>query len=70
MTELKHFGGIEFNMTNGAWRKLSVPIGAIVHITISYRNAVMFDQNVIYAESFGYLFLLVNLFFTVAVPDI
>lgn len=55
MTGLPHFGGIQFNVDNDMWRGLNIPLGTLVHIVIYHDHQVVFDKNVLYAKSFGYV---------------
>ncbi len=52
MTGLKHFGGIQFNIPNADWRKMAEE-GSFVRIAISHLGNIVFDQDVMYAASFG-----------------
>ena len=55
MTGLKHFGGIEFGIKNEEWKKLGYAEGDPVHITISHKGETVFDRNVPFAKSFGFV---------------
>ncbi|MDD6560336.1 MAG: SAM-dependent chlorinase/fluorinase [Lactimicrobium massiliense] len=55
MTGLPHFGGIQFNVDNAMWRRLEIPTGTLIHVVISHSGHCVFDQNVVYARSFGYV---------------
>lgn len=55
MTGLKHFGGIQMNITNEEWKKCGFVEGDYVHTAIAYQNKVIFERDVKYARSFGYV---------------
>ncbi|MCH4206696.1 MAG: SAM-dependent chlorinase/fluorinase [Solobacterium sp.] len=55
MTGLKHFGGIQMNITNEEWKKCGFQEGDYVHTAIAYQNKVIFERDVKYARSFGYV---------------
>lgn len=55
MTGLKHFGGIQLNVTNEEWKSCGFQLGDRVHITIWHNESVVFDQEVLYEKSFGFV---------------
>ncbi|MCR4990968.1 MAG: SAM-dependent chlorinase/fluorinase [Lachnospiraceae bacterium] len=55
MTGLKHFGGVQFNITNEEWKKCGFSEGESVHVTISHGGKTVFDTDVRYERSFGYV---------------
>lgn len=55
MTGLKHFGGIEANITNAEWKSCGFQEGDSVQVRIAYRDKVIFDREVIYEKSFGFV---------------
>lgn len=55
MTGLKHFGGVQFYLTNEEWRGLGYAEGDLVRVRISKDGAVRFDRTVPFAASFGFV---------------
>ncbi len=55
MTGLKHFGGIQANITNEEWKHCGFQEGDAIHTEISYKEKVIFDRNVKYERSFGFV---------------
>ena len=53
MTGLKHFGGIQFNITNKEWKEKGYKIGDIINTKIYYKNNLVFDKDILYGNSFG-----------------
>ena len=37
------------------WRRLEIPTGTLIHVVISHSGHRVFDQDVVYARSFGYV---------------
>ncbi|MGN1390130.1 MAG: S-adenosyl-l-methionine hydroxide adenosyltransferase family protein [Bulleidia sp.] len=55
LTGNRHFGGIEFNVTNEAFRKEGYSFGDLFHVAIMHEGKVLFDQIVPYEKSFGFV---------------
>jgi S-adenosylmethionine hydrolase len=55
MTGVKHFGGVEFNITNQEWRTTGFQLGDRVEITIANKGKTFFHQAVPYEKSFGFV---------------
>lgn len=55
MTGLKHFGGIEFGITNEEFKALGYSEGCKVHILIINGEHTAFDADVPFAKSFGFV---------------
>lgn len=55
MTGLKHFGGIEFGITNEEFRALGYREGCPVRVVICHNAQVVFNQDVPFAKSFGFV---------------
>lgn len=55
MTGLKHFGGVQFYITNEAWKRLGYAEGDRVRIRIAHEGALLFDRIVPFAKSFGFV---------------
>lgn len=55
MTGLKHFGGIEVNITNEEWKSCGFEIGDPVHVVIKHNGETVVDRNVQYEKSFGFV---------------
>ncbi|MBR1758717.1 MAG: SAM-dependent chlorinase/fluorinase [Lachnospiraceae bacterium] len=55
MTGLSHFGGIQFGIKNDAFKALGYTEGDPVHVCISHKGDVVFDQIVPFAKSFGFV---------------
>lgn len=55
MTGLKHFGGIQFYITNEAWKGLGYTEGDNVRIRIVHEGTAVFDRIVPFAASFGFV---------------
>ena len=52
---LKHFGGVQMNITNEEWKKCGFQLGDTVAIRITHDGEGVFHENVLYHESFGYV---------------
>ena len=55
ITGLKHFGGIQFNITNEEWKKCGFTEGQSVHVVITHEGKTMFDRDVHFERSFGFV---------------
>lgn len=55
MTGLAHFGGIQFHVSNEAWKKLPCKEGNQVQIRITHGGNTVFDAAVPFARSFGFV---------------
>lgn len=55
MTGLKHFGGIQFYITNEEWKRLGYTEGDNVSIRITHEGTAVFDGIVPFAKSFGFV---------------
>lgn len=55
MTGLKHFGGVQFGVTNEQWRGLGYREGDRVRVCIRQGERTVFDREVLFAKSFGYV---------------
>lgn len=55
MTGLKHFGGVQFNITNREWKDCGFVEGDRVMVTIEHHGEVAFAQTVLFAGSFGFV---------------
>ena len=55
MTGLKHFGGVQFYLTNREWQSLGFAEGDVVRVTIRHGADTVFDQSVPFARSFGFV---------------
>lgn len=53
MTGLKHFGGIEFGITNEEFKNAGYKLGDILEITICKNGETVFSQRVPFADTFG-----------------
>ncbi|MBQ9328119.1 MAG: SAM-dependent chlorinase/fluorinase [Solobacterium sp.] len=53
MTGLKHFGGVQFNITNAEWKGLGIAEGTNVRVCITHNGKTVFNEDVLYAASFG-----------------
>ena len=53
MTGLKHFGGIQFNISNVEWEECGFVPGDMIEVVISYKEKVIFNKEVLYGKSFG-----------------
>lgn len=51
----KHFGGICFNITVDQFEKTNIKLGDMTHITITKDGEALFDEDVLYHWSFGYV---------------
>lgn len=50
---LKHFGGIQVNITNEEWKKCGFKWGDMVHTTVTHNEEVVLEKDILYHESFG-----------------
>lgn len=50
-----HFGGLSFNITAEEFKNTGIQIGDMTHITIEKDGEVLFDEDVLYHWSFGYV---------------
>lgn len=55
MTGLAHFGGIQFFVSNEAWKTLPCKEGDRVQICITHAGNTVFDAAVPFAKSFGFV---------------
>ncbi len=55
MTGLKHFGGVQFNITNREWKERGFVEGDRVMVTIEHHGEIAFAQTVLFAGSFGFV---------------
>ncbi len=55
MTGLKHFGGIQFNITNEEWKSIGFSEGDQVNVTIWHNEKIAFTQTIPFAKSFGFV---------------
>lgn len=55
MTGLKHFGGIQINVTNEEWKSCDFRLGDKVLVTIKHNDEMVFNREVLYEKSFGYV---------------
>lgn len=55
MTGVKHFGGVEFNITNEEWKKTGFHLGDPVEITITNGSKTYFRECVPFEKSFGFV---------------
>ena len=55
MTGLKHFGGVQFNITNEEWKNCGFTEGMTVQVTIACGDKTVFDRPVLYERSFGFV---------------
>lgn len=53
MTGLKHFGGIQFGITNAEADELNLMPGRKYNITVKCGDKTYFDREVLYADTFG-----------------
>ncbi|MCI6701080.1 MAG: SAM-dependent chlorinase/fluorinase [Solobacterium sp.] len=53
MTGLKHFGGIQFNISNAEWEECGFVPGDMIEVVISYKEKAIFNKEVLYGKSFG-----------------
>ena len=53
MTGLKHFGGIQFNITNKEWEECGFVPGEVFDTKIYYKGELIFDKEILYGKSFG-----------------
>lgn len=53
MTGLKHFGGIQFGITNAEADELNLVRGRKYNITVRSGDKIYFDREVLYADTFG-----------------
>ena len=51
----KHFGGISLNVTVDQFEHSGIQIGDMTHITITKGGETLFDEDVLYHWSFGYV---------------
>lgn len=54
-TGLKHFGGIQANITNAQWKSCGFQLGDVVDVKIACEGKEVFHEEVLYHESFGYV---------------
>jgi len=52
---LKHFGGISSNISVEQFEKTGIKLGDMTHILIKKGEDALFDQDVLYHRSFGYV---------------
>ena len=55
MTGVKHFGGVEFNITNEQWEKTGFQLGDRVEVLISNPHMLCFKEIVPFEKSFGFV---------------
>lgn len=53
MTGLKHFGGIQFGISNAEADTLGFTLGKTYHVTVKNGEKVYFEEDVLYADTFG-----------------
>ena len=51
---LRHFGNVDTNISTDAFENNGFAFGDTVHVTISHKDTVHFDGNVLYHKSFGF----------------
>ncbi len=52
---LKHFGGLSSSISVENFEKTGIALGETTHVTIKKGGNVLFDQDVLYHRSFGYV---------------
>lgn len=52
---LKHFGGVSSNIAVAAFEQTGIALGDMTHVAITKNGETLFDQNVLYHRSFGYV---------------
>lgn len=52
---LKHFGGMSSNISVENFEKTGIALGDVAHVTITKDGETLFDQDVLYHRSFGYV---------------
>ncbi len=50
---LKHFGGIQVNITNEEWKQCGFQLGDMVHTVIMHNGEMVFEKDILYHEAFG-----------------
>ena len=55
MTGQPHFGGIQMNITNEQWKRTGFEIGDTVRVLITHSRVPIFEQDVPYVKSFGFV---------------
>lgn len=50
---LKHFGGIQVNITNEEWKQCGFQLGDVVHTVIRHNGEMVFEKDILYHEAFG-----------------
>lgn len=55
MADLPHFGGIQTNITNDAWRKTGFQEGNLVHTVVFHSRIPVFEQDIPFVHSFGFV---------------
>ena len=55
MTGLRHFGGVQFGITNEEFKALGYTEGSKLRITIAHEGKTVFDEQVLFAKSFGFV---------------
>lgn len=50
-----HFGGLSFNIPAEEFKKTGIKLGDMTHITIEKGGEVLYDEDVLYHWSFGYV---------------
>ena len=52
---MKHFGGASTNISVESFEKTGIRLGDWTHVTIAKAGQTLFDQDVLYHRSFGYV---------------
>ena len=55
MTGLEHFGGVETNILNADFEKAGFAEGDLCHVRIYHNDFPVFEKEVLYAKSFGFV---------------
>ena len=49
---LKHFGGIQINITNEEWKQCGFELGDMVHTVIMYNGKAVFEKDILYVTGY------------------
>lgn len=55
LTGLVHFGGIQTNILNQDWLSHGFQLNEMFHVTISHQDAVVYEGDMPFVKSFGYV---------------